>query len=308
MKHALICSGGGARGAAEAGMIAVLYEHYSHTSSPITIVSGTSVGALNAAALTHAVGNGAGADAGDFLVNLWLGIREEDIFRRGRLGKLSTVYRLVRGRALYDSAPLADLVQRTLSTAAISASPLSLHVHATELGKRRQVTATNHSPYLLDAIVASASIPGAFPPRIIGGVPFVDGGVVANTPLQSAIDDGAEMITILYLDDEVTRVRTTFGEAISEATGPAERMSALDAAQRSVETMMAAHLERDLRSVKLYNRLARHGEPGVREIAVRLVRAGPLGSHSGTLDFSRKRIGELLREGRRTALKFLQTP
>ncbi len=39
---------------------------------------------------------------------------------------------------------------------------------------------------LVDGLIASASVPGVFPPRVLGSTEYVDGGVLANIPLAAA--------------------------------------------------------------------------------------------------------------------------
>ena len=40
---------------------------------------------------------------------------------------------------------------------------------------------------LIDGLIASASVPGVFPPRLLGSAEYVDGGVLANIPLAAAV-------------------------------------------------------------------------------------------------------------------------
>jgi len=49
----------------------------------------------------------------------------------------------------------------------------------------------------VDAITASASIPGVFPPVAIGDQVLIDGGVVNNTPISHAVALGAERVYVL---------------------------------------------------------------------------------------------------------------
>jgi predicted acylesterase/phospholipase RssA len=53
------------------------------------------------------------------------------------------------------------------------------------------------------AILASSAIPGFFPPTVVGAIPYVDGGVVMNTPLRPAISAGANVLHVIYMDPEV---------------------------------------------------------------------------------------------------------
>jgi NTE family protein len=49
----------------------------------------------------------------------------------------------------------------------------------------------------LDAVLASAAIPGVFAPVVIDGVPYMDGGVVSNTPISHAVALGADEVWVL---------------------------------------------------------------------------------------------------------------
>jgi NTE family protein len=49
----------------------------------------------------------------------------------------------------------------------------------------------------LDAIMASAAIPGIFPPVRIDGRSLMDGAIAANTPIKVAADLGASRIVVL---------------------------------------------------------------------------------------------------------------
>lgn len=49
----------------------------------------------------------------------------------------------------------------------------------------------------VDAVLASVSIPGIFPPAEIGGRCFMDGGTVNNTPISYAASLGADVVWVL---------------------------------------------------------------------------------------------------------------
>lgn len=55
----------------------------------------------------------------------------------------------------------------------------------------KQVFSTTRTPHvsLKDAIMASISIPGIFPPKKVGDYYYIDGGVVENLPIVSAYED-----------------------------------------------------------------------------------------------------------------------
>ncbi len=138
-------------------------------------------------------------------------------------------YGLVKGTQFATSN--ADLQSRLLSLvdldAFISESPLREVIEETvtrdglrRSGKRLTIAASNWQFGLLrlfskheiadvvgtDAILASAALPGIFPPVPIDGVPYVDGGLLLNTPLMPAIRDGATTIHAIFLDPLVRNI------------------------------------------------------------------------------------------------------
>jgi hypothetical protein len=56
------------------------------------------------------------------------------------------------------------------------------------------------------AILASTSIPGIFPQTRVGAEPYVDGGVLMNTPLEPAIRAGANVLHVIYLSADVKNI------------------------------------------------------------------------------------------------------
>ena len=51
-------------------------------------------------------------------------------------------------------------------------------------------------------VLASSAIPGVFPSVMINGDPYVDGGVRINTPLAPAIEAGADVLHVVYMDPD----------------------------------------------------------------------------------------------------------
>jgi NTE family protein len=63
------------------------------------------------------------------------------------------------------------------------------------VNERGEISGVAAAPVdLLDAAIASASIPLMFPPRLLAGEHYVDGGVREILPLQPAVDAGATVI------------------------------------------------------------------------------------------------------------------
>src|SRR5262249_40358672 len=99
--------------------------------------------------------------------------------------------------------PSHQLVKATLVPGRIRESTVDLRVTATqwENGTLRVFANRDFTDdRAVDIVRASGAIPGFFPSVIIDGHPYVDGGVVLNTPLKPAIDAGAGEVHVIYLD------------------------------------------------------------------------------------------------------------
>ena len=127
-----------------------------------------------------------------------------------------------------STAPLAERILELFDlTAFVSREPLEQTVHETiqlENIRRSQKTliiaATNwnsgelklyRNNDMTDEPRAAGdpglgAIPGFFPPTEVGAQPFVDGGVVLNTPLVPAIEAGADILHVIYMDPDVSNI------------------------------------------------------------------------------------------------------
>jgi NTE family protein len=152
-------------------------------------VYGASVGAVNASAYA-ADPTVAGVKR---LENVWVNLRSEDIFPKGRVHGPWLFFQ--QRNAVYANTGLRKLLETGLEIDRIEDTVVPLEVVATSLsdGSERWF---DRGP-IADAVVASAAIPGIFPPVSIDGERFIDGGVVDNVPISRAIDRGATRIYIL---------------------------------------------------------------------------------------------------------------
>lgn len=185
MTTAFVLSGGASLGAIQVGMLQALSE--ARIEPDIWI--GTSVGALNAAFMAGHPGPG-GADK---LSDLWRGIRRSSVFPANPvLGFLGFTG---RRSALVSPRPLRALVRSHLNFTRLEQAPTPVHVVAVDVLTARDVLLSSGDA--VDAVLASAAIPGVFPPVVIDGVPYMDGGVVNNAPLSHAIALGADSVWVL---------------------------------------------------------------------------------------------------------------
>lgn len=187
---AFVMSGGGNRGALEAGALLELLEEGLQPD----ILVGTSAGALNAAFLATDP-TLAGARR---LADVWTNARRDDLFPGGWFSMLG---RLASGHSLFPSEPLRNFAERHLPTARRRFGDLEgvrLYLTTANLNTGKlYLFGDDPDALIVDAAVASAAHPLAFPPLLYDGWQLVDGGVVANVPVGVAVDKGATEIYIL---------------------------------------------------------------------------------------------------------------
>jgi len=191
--------------------------------------------------------------------------------------------------------PSERLVRESIVPARIRDSPVRLRVTATqwEKGTLRVFGNSDFSDRdAVDIVRASGAIPGFFPPVAICNEPYVDGGVVLNTPLKPAIDAGGDVLHVIYLDPDAGAM-------------PVRRVgSTIDTIGRMFVESFAATLKRDLEVAAATNREVAAGhQPTHRPITIHLYHPHhDTGGALGMLDFDRERIQSLAGLGYRDAL------
>jgi NTE family protein len=185
LRTAFVFAGGGSLGAVEVGM---LRELVTHGEQPDMVV-GASAGAINAAHFA-----GCPDTAGILqLQQLWSQVRRRDIMPlslRAMFGML-----LFKRPHLVDVNGMRRLLTDHLPYQRIENARLPLHIVATDMQMGDEVVLSQG--LVVDAVLASAAIPGIFPPVRIDGRDLVDGGVANNTPISVAVRLGAQRIIVL---------------------------------------------------------------------------------------------------------------
>lgn len=255
--------------------------------------------------------------------SLWFG---QDLIQRGMnffgsAGSIQTrALEFVDLSAFVSSEPMVQLVREVISLDAIRRSTKVLRIVVTnwETGDMKVFGNQDMTDeYGYQAILGSAAVPGFFPAQYIKGDPYVDGGVVMNTPLKIAIDAGADMIHAIYLDPDVGNIplkvlQNTYNTldrtilihnaAVTNEDAETARWinDGLDAIERSArnerlsdENMrafirVAAQLEKRIKQGSPYRKLTVHRYHPTRD---------PGGGGLGILDFNLERITELIQQG-----------
>jgi NTE family protein len=186
-----VLGGGGARGAAQVGVLLGLLE--AGVEPPSALV-GTSVGSLNGATMA-AYPSLAGAM---MLREIWLSNLAREVLQ---VNPLSVVMARLRGQlSVLTGDPIQRLVARTVAmtgTDNFEHLKVPLQVVATDIrsGHRKVFSSGPLGP----ALLASSAIPGVFPAVRIEGCDYLDGGIVDNTPVTVAADGGAQDVVAISL-------------------------------------------------------------------------------------------------------------
>jgi NTE family protein len=186
LRTAFVLSGGASLAAQQAGMLRALYER----GVTADLLVGTSAGALNAAFVASRPQTPATAKR---LGRIWGDLHRDDVFPVSVPALVGGLCRR-RDHFVPDHA-LRRLVDRHLQYDDLADAATPLHVVAYDVRAGREVVLSDGPA--VDAITASASIPGVFPPVVIGDQLLIDGGVVNNTPISHAVALGAERVYVL---------------------------------------------------------------------------------------------------------------
>jgi NTE family protein len=219
---AFVLSGGASLGALQVGMLRALYEQ----GIAADLLVGTSAGALNAAFVASRPQTVATAHE---LAGVWRDVQRDDVFPMSMRALVGGVCGQ-RDHVVPDRA-LRRLVRRYIEFEDVAEATIPLHVVAFDMIEGCEVLLSDGPA--LEAIAATASIPGLFPPVPIGGRRLIDGGVVNNTPISHAVQLGAERIYVLP---------TRCG---SRPLGRTPR-GALDAAMYGLSLLVDGRLEADI--------------------------------------------------------------
>jgi NTE family protein len=189
---AFVLGGGGVLGAVQVGMLRALFR----AGIRPDLVIGNSVGAVNGA-LVAAEPSEAVTDR---LVRLWASHEAKEVYgdslprqvrrfvSRTHLHSPEPLRRLL-GRAIGEDSEFADL-KLPFHCCAASIERAAEHWFGPGLPERVRV---------VDAVIASSSVPGLLPPALVGDEHYVDGGIVNPIPVGRAVELGAGRIFVLQV-------------------------------------------------------------------------------------------------------------
>lgn len=285
----LVITGGGARGAYQAGVLKRIGEikRLKDCGNPFPIIAGASAGAINGSALA------AGSDdfglASSVTAALWSGLKPSDIFRCDLLAQARNSLTWIRdlsfgavlgggnARYLLDASPLRQFLRRHLYCEQIHANIRRGHLYALAIsatnyvsgrsylfiqGKRghplwnRSRLITLATPITVDHVCASAAIPLVFQPVRLktskGMAFFGDGCVRLQQPLSPVIRLGATKVLAIGVRAEALEHNKESADDPGEPS-VAEIMGVL------FDVMFLDHLTTDIEHLIRLNEMIRSG-------------------------------------------------
>ena len=294
-RRAIVLSGGGARGAYEAGVLRFILDdlpEHIGKAPRFDILCGTSVGAIHACFLAATADQTTGR--GPRLVQIWKDLEIDKVFKFGTrdfislprklLGVRQVAQQLREGRrpdrlfGLLDTGPLEKLVMDAIPWEGIHRNVQSgqieaVCVAATQLATGRAVvfseTNRNDLPKApadqhlrLQQIrlapvhaLASAAIPLLFPAVRVGSRYYADGGLRLNTPLAPAIRLGANRVLVIGLSHGIP---PTVSESLAQqrTAGFGNPMFLFG---KVLNALMLSPVDADLARVHYINHLIEYG-------------------------------------------------
>jgi NTE family protein len=159
-KIGLALSGGGAKGFAHAGVIQALEERGIHAD----VIAGTSAGSI----------------VGALYADGWTPKEIIDFFDTASFSKFATLAHMKSGLFRIDNFKKA--LKGKIRATRFEDLQIPLYINATDMKHGKNVFFD--SGPLLDVIIASCSVPIIFEPVVLGDIPYSDGGLICNFPVE----------------------------------------------------------------------------------------------------------------------------
>ena len=238
--RALVMSGGGAKGAFQAGATETLVRE---RHMDFQVVAGVSAGALNALILAQGKGPaGLGVQVQE-LRQLWMGIHsDDDIYRKRFLG---SILGFVTQNSIDDPSPLREKIERLGRIEDLRASSREFRIGVSWLETGEYECIDQHHESLHDCTLASSSMPVLFPPVRIGDRSGVDGGVRNVTPLDNAFGALKQLSRAAPSEPLEMYVLLASPLSIPEETGPWN--TGLKIGKRALSMLLNEIYQEDLR-------------------------------------------------------------
>ncbi len=299
--RALVLTGGGARGAYQAGVLKYIAENI--PGAHFETLVGSSSGAINVAGLASF--GGSVKEAGPRVAELWSQLEMNEVFRTDFFSlagiALRWFYDVTIGgflghptaHYLVDTKPLRTLLERIFRPEAVrealeQGKLRTVAVSATEVYSGNLVTFLQTKSYkvwhrarrhavstelTVDHIMASSAIPLLFPSILVANRQYVDGCIRSTSPLGPATRLGAEKILAVGVRRYYMRETGNFHERPLSEKEP--QPSAAQLGALVLNSLFAEALDADVEHLERLNSMLpeqREGSFGMRKIDVLVIR------------------------------------
>lgn len=217
----LVLAGGGGKGPYELGVWKALFEY--NLDKEITHVSGTSVGALNAALFAQ----------GDYFKaeKIWKSINPEVVLKPkglenlkqglnffknaglvgipvATLNELKKILSKAKAEGVFSTQGLAKIIDEEVNLSTISLGAIVAYATCVKKeGWTKKYFKLNDQPIenIKNIVLASSSLPFVFDSYTIEGDEYVDGGIPKigdNIPIQPLYDEGVRFLIVVHLSQD----------------------------------------------------------------------------------------------------------
>jgi len=193
---------GGARGFAHLALL----EKIEDVGAKIDIIAGSSIGAVIGAAYALEPNARKLKRFSIYLMTKFGSsirkLRSTVEIKVGLTNRVKFFNRLLTREALDASDFLYSTISRIFGKSRFSDCKLKLGVVSTSMNGEIELI---EEGYIVDAVVASASIPGAFPPMRLGSMNLMDGGVMRVVPVAEVRKMGADFVVASNITPSLRR-------------------------------------------------------------------------------------------------------
>ena len=276
-KTGLILQGGGARGAYQVGVLKAIAEVWDRPGNPFPIISGTSVGAINASSIASHAHDFAAAT--ERLEKLWTGLTTSLVFDPTGKSITKTIWRVVSSFGFgakvdrygwLDNRPLRRLLETEfdrgglekafaegdLEGFCVTTSCYACGIAVTYFEGTGDVAEWKRTrregvpdKIRVDHLMASSALPFIFPAVLIQGTYQGDGAMRLGAPLSPAIRMGANRTLVVGVRDAVIQYPSKDYVPLYPSAG--------EMAGHSIDILFNDNLESDIERLSRINRLVR---------------------------------------------------
>lgn len=249
----LVLSGGGSKGAYQAGAISYLM---GEEGIRYDAFCGVSVGAINSAQMAQYKDEEVKKGVTE-LLSFWQKISTDQVYKPWFFGKLASLWR----PSVYNSKPLWSYIKQKFDPDKVVKSGKLLRVGAVSMDSGEYKVFSEEDPDLLEAILASSAYPVMFLPLKFKGDLWSDGGIRNVTPLCSAFNLGADSADVIMCQPENYKF------------SPLDKPNSCDNLIRMLDIMTEEVVETDIKLALAYNRIAElDPDSGKKHMDIRIIR------------------------------------